>query len=304
MAGELETRWNKSLEQVAELETRLGVLKERACPLTEAERRGLLEMGSDLKKLWRHEDTPADLKKRLLRTVLLEVVVQVHDDPPRNELRLHWQEGCHTTLSVPRNPRGRHGNATDKDVVELIRELAKVYDDREIARTLNLLGYRTGKGNTWQAARIVDVRNHYRLPQHDASQNWDSMLQASAELGVSTTLIQRLIDERKLPESQVVKCAPWIIGRSSLTLPVVQLTRRSIMTKPSAAERRGAVRDHHAALRDALHDDDQQPPAGGLGQADRRRPQRHRDSRPLPASCRDHRHHRQELSTAKPENAC
>lgn len=243
VAGELEARWNKSLEQVAELEARLGELKERACPLTDAERRGLLEMGSDLKKLWRQAGTPPELKKRLLRTVLQEVVVLVHDDPPRNELRIHWQGGCHTTLSVQRNPRGRHGNATDKNVLELIAELAKVYDDREIARTLNLLGYRTGKGNTWQAARVVDVRNHYRLPQYDSNQSWLSMLQASKELGVSTTVIQRLIDERKLPASQVVKCAPWIIDRSSLTLPAVKAEidavrsgRRRPLTQPSQRE--------------------------------------------------------------------
>ena len=56
--------------------------------------------------------------------------------------------------------------------------------------------------------------------------------------------------------------------------------------------RRSPVRDHHAALRDALDDDDQQPAAGGLGQADRRRAQRHGDPRSLPAPRRDHRHHR------------
>ena len=57
------------------------------------------------------------------------------------------------------------------------------------------------------------------------------------------------------------------------------------MKKLAAPERGGAVRDHHAALRNPLDDDDQQPPAGGLGQADRRRAQRHGDSRSLPERC-------------------
>ena len=47
------------------------------------------------------------------------------------------------------------------------------------------------------------------------------------------------------------------------------------------------------------HDDDQQPTVGGLGQTHRRRAQRHRDSRSLPAPRRDHRHQRQELPVAE-----
>ena len=66
------------------------------------------------------------------------------------------------------------------------------------------------------------------------------------------------------------------------------------------ALRRIPVRDHHAPLRDALDDDDQQPAAGGLGQADRRRAQRHGHPRPLPAPRRDHVDHRQELPPAAP----
>ena len=43
------------------------------------------------------------------------------------------------------------------------------------------------------------------------------------------------------------------------------------------------VRDRHAALPAPLHDHDLQPPAGGLGQVDRRRPRRH--PRSSTASC-------------------
>jgi hypothetical protein len=230
VASELEARWNKALEQTADLEGRLTELQQRHCPLTDAERAQLLELGSDLNKLWRHAGTSTELKKRILRTVLREIVLVVHTDPPRNELRLHWQGGVHTTLTVNRNSRGKHGKATNMDVLELIRELSKICDDREIARTLNLLGHRTGKGNTWQASRIADVRNHYRLPSHEAGRNWVSMLQAATKLGVSTTVIQRLIAEGKLPATQVVKCAPWVIERSSLELPAIQAEIASLRT--------------------------------------------------------------------------
>lgn len=222
VAGELERRWNEALEKAAELEHRLAEAESCHAPVTDGEQQRLLELGTDLPKLWRHSATPVELKKRLLRSVLQEIVVDACEEPPRNELRLHWKGGVHTRLVVPRNPQGKHGRATSADALELIRELSKVCDDRAIAAVLNRLGYRTGAGNSWQASRIADVRSHYRLPNYEKSVDWLTMRQAAEELKVSHTVIQRLINERKLPATQVVKCAPWIIERVNLSLPVVQ----------------------------------------------------------------------------------
>ena len=46
--------------------------------------------------------------------------------------------------------------------------------------------------------------------------------QAARELGVSHTVIRRLIVERTLPATQVVESTPWIIARESLGLTPVQ----------------------------------------------------------------------------------
>ncbi len=222
VAGELETRWNQALQQETDLEKRLAEAESRCTPLTDGEQQRLLALGTDLLKLWHHPATPVELKKRILRTVLREVMIDTTEEPPRNELRLHWQGGVHTTLTVPRNPRGHHGRATSVDALELIGELSKVCDNRAIAAVLNRLGYRTGAGNSWQASRVADVRSHYRLPNYENRRDWLTLSQAAKELGVSFTVIQRLIDEQKLPARQVVKCAPWIIERTHLTLPAIR----------------------------------------------------------------------------------
>jgi DNA invertase Pin-like site-specific DNA recombinase len=222
VAGELERRWNDAIEQAADLERRLEELDGRHMPLAEAEKLRLLELGGDLSNLWKHPAATADLKKRILRTVIHEIVIDVQDDPPRNRLRVHWKGGVHTELIVARNPRGKHSRATSTEAIDLIRELSKVYDDREIARLLNRLGYRTGRGKSWQASRVADVRCHYRLPSHEKRSDWLTMQQAAKELRVSTTVIKRLLDERKLPAMQVIKHAPWIIERADLARPEVQ----------------------------------------------------------------------------------
>jgi hypothetical protein len=229
VAGELESRWNSALNQAGELQQRLSAAEHRNAPLSEEDTQRLLELGNDLSQLWRHPATAVELKKRILRTVLHEIVVDAVEEPPRNELRLHWQGGVHTTLSVTRNPRGKHGRATSADALELIRELSKVCDDRAAAAVLNRLGYRTGAGNAWQASRVAEVRSHYSLPKYEKNGEWLTLSQAAEELKVSFTVIQRLIDEQKLPARQVVKCAPWIIERANLMLPAVREAIQAVL---------------------------------------------------------------------------
>jgi hypothetical protein len=71
-------------------------------------------------------------------------VADVQAPPPRIELQLHWKGGVHTRLALPRNARGHHGKATDREAIDLVRELAKVCEDFEIARILNRLGQSHG----------------------------------------------------------------------------------------------------------------------------------------------------------------
>lgn len=52
------------------------------------------------------------------------------------------------------------------------------------------------------------------------------------------------------------------------------------------------VRDNHAAVRAAVDGHDIQQAAGGMGKTHRRRPHRHRHTRPVPEPRRDHTDHR------------
>ena len=76
VASELEARWNRTLSQVAELEQRLTALSDRAKPLDEQARTELLHLGDDLPVLWEHPAASPPLKKRILRTVLEEILIK------------------------------------------------------------------------------------------------------------------------------------------------------------------------------------------------------------------------------------
>ena len=181
----------------------------------------MLDLGRDVKSLWEHPQAAVELKKRILRTVLLEIVVSETDDPSALRLHLHWQGGVHTELRVARNATGHHRRVAQPEVTELVSELSKVCRDEAIAATLNRLGYRTGTGQTWRKHSIWSFRRTHRLSNHHGATEWATIHQSAEVLGVSDTVIQRLIRQGILPAKQVVASAPWIIARTDLKLPQV-----------------------------------------------------------------------------------
>ena len=154
--------------------------------------------------------------------MLHEILLDRLSEPPEHVLQLHWHGGVHTELRVARNTAGKHGRATPQQALEVIRELSKVCRDQTIAATLNRLGYRTGTGKTWRAHSVACVRYQYRLPNFPKEHAWLTLEQAAVQLGVSATVIRRLIAQGTLPASQVVPSAPWIIAASDLALLAVQ----------------------------------------------------------------------------------
>jgi DNA invertase Pin-like site-specific DNA recombinase len=222
VARTLEQRWEAALARVAELEERLGAVAADPVSVRAEQRERLLALGGDLAAVWHHPAATAELKKRILRAVLREVVIEDSSDGSEHVLRLHWQGGVHTQLRVKRNRTGQHGRGTTGDVRTIIGALSKVCTDATIAATLNRLGYRTGTGKTWRAHSVANVRYYHRLPNYPKGEDWLTVEQAAAVLEVSATVIRRLIKERVLPASQVVASAPWIIARADLSLAAVQ----------------------------------------------------------------------------------
>jgi Helix-turn-helix domain len=162
------------------------------------------------------------LKKRILRTVLHEIIVQSERESRTHRLILHWAGGVHTELSVERNPSGQHRRQAERTVIDLVSELAKVCPDKAIAAILNRLGYKTGQEKNWNASRVAGLRGYHHIEPFQKQDGWVTREQAAEELKVSNTVVRRLIREQTLPATQVVQCAPWVIERKDLTLPAVQ----------------------------------------------------------------------------------
>ena len=135
MARTLEARWNEAMERVHVLEQQCAQLSEGQ-ELVSAEEQGpLRRLALDLPRLWHHPAAPFDLKKRILRTVLKEIVVYVEES--RLRVLIHWQGGQHSELLLRKRRTGQHRWTTSVETADLIRQLARRMSDKQIAAQLN-----------------------------------------------------------------------------------------------------------------------------------------------------------------------
>ena len=65
--------------------------RDRQKELTPEERDAYLALGEDLQRVWSHESTPQQLRKRLLRAVLVEIIATIKGR--EIHLLLHWKGG-------------------------------------------------------------------------------------------------------------------------------------------------------------------------------------------------------------------
>jgi excisionase family DNA binding protein len=229
VARTLESQWNQALERVAEFERGILEVPPASGDLSEAERSALSQLAVDLPQVWDHPAAPFDLKKRLLRTVIQELVVYVEHQTIR--VLIHWQGGQHTELNLQKRRSGQHRWTTDKATTELIQELARLMSDKQIAAQLNRMGIRSAKGHTWTRIRVGNFRSHNDIANYQPGERQArgdlSIEDVAARLGVSYTTVLRMIRRQELLASQVCPGAPWIIREETL---------RTISSRDSAAE--------------------------------------------------------------------
>ena len=165
VAGELERRWNERLVVVRNLEAELDQLgAEQAEALTVTDRGRLMMLGRDLAQAWDSPGATAETRKKIIRTVISEIVVNIVGDSL--ELVIHWQGGDHTRLGVKKNKFGHTRWVTDADIVDLVRALARHMPDHAIAMVLNRSGKTTSHGHSWTRGSVCSLRHQNDIAIH------------------------------------------------------------------------------------------------------------------------------------------
>lgn len=219
VAEVLEQRWNVKLEALEKLQRKLEARSDATASLSPIDKAAILALGEDFAAVWGDLACPMTLKKKIARTLINEIVVDVDDVAQELRLIIHWHGGCHTAFIMPKPQSGAVAHKTALEDLELITRMARRYRDDEIARVLSKLGRRTGKGNRWTQSRVAFVRRKYAIdPPDEATRDTDilTLAQATRHCGVSDTTLLRLIKENILPAKQIAPYAPLEIKRTDL----------------------------------------------------------------------------------------
>lgn len=219
VAEELEARWNTALNRVHELEQRLERERLQAAPATVADRKSMIDLARDLEHVWNSPNVEQRTRKRLLRSLLNEIVIDLDDDN-HLILILHWSGGVHTDIQVTRRRRGQNGAHTDKDLVDVVRSLARIATDEFIAGALNKAGRTTGRGNRWNEQRVKSLRSHHQIERYcsqtKARAGWMSLKDAALHLQISASALRRLAERNEIPSEHPLPNGPWIFKRDHL----------------------------------------------------------------------------------------
>ena len=220
VADELERRWNQALQRVQEIERRIEQHVHGQGKTTTATREEYEELAARLETVWNCPDTDIRLKKRIVRTLIHEVVVDVDAEAGELILVVHWKGGVHTELRLPRRRRGQNSKQTSKEIVHAVRTLARICSDEVIAGALNRNGLLTGRGNRWTKEGVTSLRSHHQIPCYGndrrQTEGWMNLTEAADSIGVSARTLRLAVERGEIAADHPLDDGPWVFNRCEL----------------------------------------------------------------------------------------
>jgi DNA invertase Pin-like site-specific DNA recombinase len=214
----LETKLTAQRQAEQEL---LAQQARRPVKLTDDELAWLHRAGADVRTVFDAPTTSFRERKQLLRAILSEVVVTVDTQAHTAALRLIWQGGSATELTMAMTKTGGHFKTTDEDTVALLERLALDYDDTTIALILSRQHRRTGTDLSFTKSRVTSLRVSRGIPAYQPAtetvtpNDQDAVVVTVAEaqrlLGVGKVTIYRWLTDGFLTGEQLTAGAPWRI---------------------------------------------------------------------------------------------
>ena len=235
VAGELEARWNRALVAVADVEAKIAA-HDRSIPQQAIAPISLADLASDLKAVWSAPTTDARLKKRIVRTVIQEIIADIDDDAAEIVLLIHWMGDVHTELRLPKRRRGQR-NSTNASIVDAVKQLVLIASDDLIAGILNRNGLLTGNGNRWTRERVTAMRSSYRIPVNRPTdaEPYMNLSKAAKIVGVTPKTLRLAAEAGEIDAIHPLPDGPWIFSRQVLTGPAAQTLVSRARRRPSTA---------------------------------------------------------------------
>src|SRR5207253_3979453 len=96
VADELERRWNQALERVQELQLQLEQHARPQGAVAIPSPKEFQDLAANLEAVWNAASPDMRVKKRIVRTLIREIVVDVDANAGEVIVVIHWKGGVHT----------------------------------------------------------------------------------------------------------------------------------------------------------------------------------------------------------------
>jgi hypothetical protein len=240
IAAELERRWNEALQRVHAIENQVAERIRDQSAVVAPSRQELEELANKLQMVWESPEVDMRLKKRIVRTLIKEIIVDVDNNACEVIVVIHWNGGVHTEVRLPRRRRGQNSSQAPKEVIEAVRELSHICSDKIIASILNRNGLVTGRGNRWTREHVTALRTYHQIPCYSAdvqgAEGRVNLTQAARILNLSPKTLRLAVERGEIEARHPLPDGPWVISRCALqTQAAADLVQRVTCGKRTAA---------------------------------------------------------------------
>jgi len=220
VASELEARWNAALGQVRQIEKKLETLEHDARSSPDLSWEDMEGLGREIAAVWDAPQSDSRLKKRIVRTLIEEIVVDTNPEEGWIDATIHWKGGIHTQRRLRRRRHGESAGHTKPETCEAITALVNILPDEAIAGILNKNGLLTGRGNRWTRSHVCSFRGKRGIAAYNAStrerEGWMTLTEAAGQLGISALPLRKAIERGEIPAIHPLPNGPWILKRADI----------------------------------------------------------------------------------------
>ncbi len=161
VADSLEAEWNRKLRALTAAQEDYQRRRDaEGGALGDEQRRQVLALATDFPRLWHDPATPQRERKRMVRLLLEDVTLSKGDEL---EAQVRFRGGATHTICLPRPHPASQLHRLDPAVVPTVDSLLDDHTDREIADTLNALGFQPGVVGRFTPWMVWRLRKKHHL---------------------------------------------------------------------------------------------------------------------------------------------
>jgi len=226
VARSLERAWEEKLRAVEAIEQEYARWRAaEPIAIAAADRRELQAISEDLPRIWHAATTSAADRKRILRFVVRQVVLDQRRSRGQVWLNIVWQTGATSEYRLQRRVH------TYRDYIDIDRLKQRIMElngsgkmDKQIATILNQEGFVAARGCAFKGENVWLLRTRWGIPAvkiNGVSANpmrWPdgsfSIQGVAAELGITSQTVFDYLARGLLAGHQLTKGQPWQIDLS------------------------------------------------------------------------------------------